>query len=120
MTGLSATVADPEDLCRFLVPQPEDGTSRADLVVADGGAEPNVTMLEPGEYLPWAGHSARHAFPQIDELIKQNKMTLVFVNTRSQAEMIFQRCGTSTKTACRSRCITARSTWRSGARSRTR
>ena len=46
-------------------------------------------MLEPGEYLPWAGHSARHAFPQIYELIKQHKMTLVFVNTRSQAEMIF-------------------------------
>ena len=89
MTGLSATVAEPEDLCRFLVPQPEDGTRFADLVVADGGAEPNVTMLEPGEYLPWAGHSARHAFPQIYELIKQHKMTLVFVNTRSQAEMIF-------------------------------
>jgi ATP-dependent Lhr-like helicase len=89
MTGLSATVAEPEDLCRFLVPQPESGTSRADLVVADGGAEPHITMLEPGEYLPWAGHSARHAFPQIYELIKQHKMTLVFVNTRSQAEMIF-------------------------------
>ena len=89
MTGLSATVAEPEDLCRFLVPQPEGGTSHADLVIADGGAEPNVTMLEPGEYLPWAGHSARHAFPQIYELIKQHKMTLVFVNTRSQAEMIF-------------------------------
>jgi ATP-dependent Lhr-like helicase len=89
MTGLSATVAEPEDLCRFLVPQPEDGRSFADLVIADGGAEPDVTMLPPGEYLPWAGHSARHAFPQIYELIKRHKMTLVFVNTRSQAEMIF-------------------------------
>jgi ATP-dependent Lhr-like helicase len=89
ITGLSATVAEPEDLCRFLVPQPDGGISRADLVVADGGAEPNITMLEPGEHLPWAGHSARHAFPQIYELIKRHKMTLVFVNTRSQAEMIF-------------------------------
>jgi ATP-dependent Lhr-like helicase len=89
MTGLSATVAEPDDLCRYLVPQPEHGVNHADLVVADGGAEPNVTMLEPGEYLPWAGHSARHAFPQIYELIKQHRMTLVFVNTRSQAEMIF-------------------------------
>jgi ATP-dependent helicase Lhr and Lhr-like helicase len=87
--GLSATVADPEDLSRFLVPQPEHGQARADLVIANGGAEPQVTMMEPGEYLPWAGHSARHAFPQIYELIKQHKMTLVFVNTRSQAEMIF-------------------------------
>jgi ATP-dependent Lhr-like helicase len=89
VTGLSATVAEPEDLCRFLVPQPEDGASRADLIVADGGAEPQVTMLAPGEDLPWAGHSARHAFPQIYALIKSHKMTLVFVNTRSQAEMIF-------------------------------
>jgi ATP-dependent Lhr-like helicase len=89
MTGLSATVAEPEDLSRFLVPQPEGGMSHADLVIADGGAEPNVTMLPPGEDLPWAGHSARHAFPQIYQLIKQHKMTLVFVNTRSQAEMIF-------------------------------
>ena len=48
------------------------------------------TMLEPDEYLPWAGHSARHAFPAIYRLIKQHKMTLIFVNTRSQAEMIFQ------------------------------
>ena len=52
-TGLSATVAEPEDLCRFLVPQPEQGASFADLVIADGGAEPNVTMLPPGEDLPW-------------------------------------------------------------------
>ena len=87
--GLSATVAEPEDLSRFLVPQPEHGQARSDLVIADGGAEPRVTMMEPGEDLPWAGHSARHAFPQIYELIKQHKMTLVFVNTRSQAEMIF-------------------------------
>ena len=89
MTGLSATVAEPDDLCRYLVPQPERGQHLADLVIASGGAEPNVTMLAPGEYLPWAGHSARHAFPQIYQLIKQHKMTLVFVNTRSQAEMIF-------------------------------
>src|SRR6202035_4842433 len=31
MAGLSATVAEREALCRFLVPQPEGGTSRADL-----------------------------------------------------------------------------------------
>jgi ATP-dependent Lhr-like helicase len=87
--GLSATVAEPDDLCRFLVPQPPDGIARADLVIAEGGAEPRVTMLEPGEDLPWAGHSARHAFADIYQLIGQHKTTLVFVNTRSQAEMIF-------------------------------
>src|SRR5712671_2291294 len=45
MTGLSATVAEPDDLCRYLVPQPDSGTNLADLVIASGGAAPNVTML---------------------------------------------------------------------------
>jgi ATP-dependent Lhr-like helicase len=88
--GLSATVADPDDLRRFLVPQPEHGTALADLVVAEGGAAPDVRMLDTAERLPWAGHSARHALGEIYELIKQHKTTLVFVNTRSQAESIFQ------------------------------
>ena len=87
--GLSATVAEPEDLSRFLVPQPAGGTAHADLVIADAGAAPHVTMLEPGEDLPWAGHSARHAFANIYRLIGEHRTTLVFVNTRSQAEMIF-------------------------------
>jgi ATP-dependent Lhr-like helicase len=87
--GLSATVAAPDDLSRFLVPQMPGGVTRADLVVADAGAPPHVTMLEPGENLPWAGHSARHAFAGIYRLIRQHRTTLVFVNTRSQAEMIF-------------------------------
>ncbi len=88
--GLSATVADPMDLCRYLVPQPDGGAAAADLIVAEGGAAPHVTMLEPGEYLPWAGHTARHAYPAIYDLIKRHKTALVFVNTRSQAELIFR------------------------------
>jgi ATP-dependent helicase Lhr and Lhr-like helicase len=88
--GLSATVADPDALRRFLVPQPGGRENLADLVLADGGAQPLVTMLDTTEYLPWAGHSARYALAAIYELIKRHKTTLVFVNTRSQAEMLFQ------------------------------
>ena len=62
----------------------------ADIVVAGGAAAPVVEMLDTKERLPWAGHSARHALGEIYELIKRNKTTLVFVNTRSQAEMLFQ------------------------------
>jgi ATP-dependent Lhr-like helicase len=47
-------------------------------------------MLDTRERLPWAGHTARHALGEIYDLIKANKTTLVFVNTRSQAEMLFQ------------------------------
>ncbi len=88
--GLSATVAEPDVLCRYLVPQPLEGTAMADLVVAQAGAQPKITMLDTQARLPWAGHSARHALNEIYDLIKQHKTTLVFVNTRSQAEFLFQ------------------------------
>ena len=90
--GLSATVAEPDDLCRFMVPQRggEMGAARADLIVAEGGAAPDVTMLYTRERLPWAGHSARYALGEIYQLIKAHRTALVFVNTRSQAEGIFQ------------------------------
>jgi ATP-dependent Lhr-like helicase len=88
--GLSATVAEPDDLCRYLVPQPPGRAARADLVVAEAGAAPQVSMLDTQEHLPWAGHSARHALGEMYELIKRHNTTLVFVNTRSQAEFLFQ------------------------------
>lgn len=88
--GLSATVAEPNELCRFLVPQPLEGQAHADLVIAQAGAQPEVTMLYTAARLPWAGHSARHAHNEIYDLIKQHKTTLLFVNTRSQAEFTFQ------------------------------
>ncbi len=93
--GLSATVADPDELCRYLVPQPLEGAanssqSMADLVVAASGVPPQVSMLDTEQRLPWAGHSARHALGEIYGLIKQHKTTLVFVNTRMQAEFLFQ------------------------------
>ncbi len=88
--GLSATVAEPEELARFLVPQVGGTSAAADIVVAGGAAPPVVEMLDTSERLPWAGHSARHALGEVYELIKANTTTLVFVNTRSQAEMLFQ------------------------------
>ena len=88
--GLSATVAEPESLARFLVPQREGKEMSADIVVAGGAAAPVVEMLDTKERLPWAGHTARHALGEMYDLIKRNKTTLIFVNTRSQAEMLFQ------------------------------
>ena len=88
--GLSATVAVPDDLRRFLVPQPLDGAVMADLVMGAAGAQPDVSMLDTAQYLPWAGHSARHALAEMYDLIRKHKTTLIFVNTRSQAEFLFQ------------------------------
>jgi len=90
--GLSATVAEPAELTRFMVPQHGSGASgaHAALIVAEGGAAPDVSMLDTRERLPWAGHSALHALAEIYRLINAHRTTLVFVNTRSQAEAIFQ------------------------------
>ena len=50
----------------------------------------DVSMLDTAERLPWAGHSAQYAISEIYQLIKRHNTTLIFVNTRSQAERIFQ------------------------------
>lgn len=90
MVGLSATVAEPDDLRRYLMPQVGGAQNMADLVIADAGAAPIVEMLDTKERLPWAGHMARHALGEIYDLVKANKTSLMFVNTRAQAEMLFQ------------------------------
>jgi ATP-dependent helicase Lhr and Lhr-like helicase len=89
--GLSATVARPTELRAFLVGQGAgDVTRLADCVVAAGGAAPEIRILETEERLPWSGHSARYAVPEIYAAIKAHKLSLAFVNTRSQAELVFQ------------------------------
>lgn len=62
----------------------------ADLVVVQGGAQPDIRMLDLDERLPLAGHTASLSMPAIYELIRTHKTTLVFVNTRLQAEYTFQ------------------------------
>ncbi|MEQ8746729.1 ligase-associated DNA damage response DEXH box helicase [Pyruvatibacter sp.] len=90
MTGLSATVENPERLRRYLVPQDGTDDALADLVVGEGGATPNVSILASKERIPWSGHSSRHAMREVYDVICDNKLVLVFVNTRSQAEFVFQ------------------------------
>ena len=90
--GLSATVARPSELRAFLCPQDRDtGLTRlAELVQGGEGAEPHIRILKSVERLPWSGHSARYALGDIYEAIKAHHTSLVFVNTRSQAEILFQ------------------------------
>ncbi len=88
-TGLSATVADPDGLRRWLVPQIEGG-EMSSLVTVSGGAKPEISILDSSERIPWSGHSARYAVRDIYSAVKQHRTTLLFVNTRSQAELLFQ------------------------------
>jgi ATP-dependent Lhr-like helicase len=88
--GLSATVARPSELAAFLVPHNAQSSTRlAEIVTAGEGAKVDIAILKSEAELPWAGHSARYALPEIYEAIKAHRMSLMFVNTRSQAEMLF-------------------------------
>lgn len=87
--GLSATVADPDTLRRWLVPQ-RGNAEMGELVIADPGAAPDLSMLDSAAHVPWAGHTARHSLKEIYRLIERHTTTLVFVNTRMQAELLFQ------------------------------
>ncbi|MBP0614595.1 ligase-associated DNA damage response DEXH box helicase [Jiella mangrovi] len=102
--GLSATVSDPAELCRWLVSQNRGGgpgratdfgdaadlKAEAALITVEGGAKPDIAILESQERVPWQGHTARYALPEIYAAIKAHRTTLLFVNTRSQAELLFQ------------------------------
>ncbi|WP_457151530.1 ligase-associated DNA damage response DEXH box helicase [Mesorhizobium sp. P5_C1] len=87
--GLSATVAEPDELRRWLVGQNPPG-AMAGLITVAGGAKPDISILDSEQHVPWSGHSARYAIPEIYEAIKRHRTTLLFVNTRSQAELLFQ------------------------------
>ena len=88
--GLSATVAEPMDLQKWLVGQEEGSEHHAGLVVVEGGAKPDISILSTEEHIPWSGHSARYAIPDVYKQLVEHQTTLLFVNTRSQAEMLFQ------------------------------
>lgn len=88
--GLSATVAEPMDLRRWLVEQVAGTDNHAGLVRGPEGARPIITILKSEERVPWSGHSARYAMSEVYQAIREHRTALLFVNTRSQAEMLFQ------------------------------
>jgi len=87
--ALSATVADERAYRAWLAPH-----GRAeDVVPVEGepGAEPEVSILLPEESrVPWSGHAASWAVPQLYDEIRRNRTTLLFANTRFLAEYLFQ------------------------------
>jgi ATP-dependent Lhr-like helicase len=90
--GLSATVARPTELRAYLVPQPNptEQIDLADLVLVAGGAKPHVDILELNETMPAVGHTSRYAIGEIYDAIEAHHLSLLFVNTRMQAELLFQ------------------------------
>ncbi len=84
--GLSATVDDPDLIREWMGLREGD----VDLVLGPPGPRPVVETLVSEGRVPWAGHTAEHAMAEVYEIIKRHRTTLVFVNTRFQAEFAFQ------------------------------
>ncbi len=83
--GLSATVEDPEGIAQFLARHPDP----CRIIQADPGPDPDIAMLETKEMPPWSGGGAAYAIPAVLEQVRQHKTTLIFHNTRAQAEIFF-------------------------------
>ena len=87
--ALSATVGSPQAFREWLAPWGE--VDAVELVEGEKGAAPQVEILLPQEAsVPWGGHAAVWAIPQLYQIVKRNRTTLIFTNTRFLAEYIFQ------------------------------
>ena len=69
VAGLSATAPDPQILLDYLTPQNSKG-QEAELIRAADGAGASVNVLNSEERIPWSGHSARHAWVEVYEAIR--------------------------------------------------
>jgi ATP-dependent Lhr-like helicase len=85
--GLSATVANPEQLALWLT----NKKNPAEIILAKAAKKPMIRVLTNGEKIPYSGFMAKYAVPDIYEVISKNSMTIVFVNTRAQAEFMFRQ-----------------------------
>ena len=86
--ALSATVADPDGYRAWLAP--DGDIDQVSLVIGDKGADPNIAILLPEGKIPWSGHSGRYAAEQVMAEIETHRTSIIFCNTRSLAELIFQ------------------------------
>ena len=92
--ALSATLANPQGFREWLAPLSTGEQGEVDavqLVEGEAGAAAEVEILLPDEErVPWGGHAAIWAIPQLYEQISANRTTLIFTNTRFLAEYVFQ------------------------------
>ncbi len=88
--GLSATVPHRAPLVAFLSASGRAEAGDVDVIVAPGGADPALSVMLPEGQLPWSGHMGLLATPDIYRLIRDAGTSIVFVNTRAQAELVFQ------------------------------
>ena len=84
--GLSATVEDPHAISAFLACYPDT----CEIIHAAAGPLPDIEMLQIDVPAPWSGGGASYAIPAVLLEVARHKTTLIFHNTRAQAEIFFR------------------------------
>ena len=83
--ALSATVDHPQEIAGFI----SENDNNCPIIFAEPGPDPNISMLQTTASPPWSGTGATYAVPDVLEQISKHKTTLIFHNTRAQAEIFF-------------------------------
>jgi ATP-dependent Lhr-like helicase len=86
--GITATIGNLDEAMEVLIPYKIKKTK----VVAKEKKKIDILPVFPDEVeiLPWAGHLGGKLVDKVVPIILESKTTLVFTNTRSQAEMWYQ------------------------------
>jgi len=84
-TGLSATVAHRAPLLAFV-----GCGAPARLIEVAETAPPHIGMMLPEASIAWSGRMGLASASAVMKRIRAAGMTIVFVNTRAQAELLFQ------------------------------
>ena len=83
--GLSATVENPGEIAQFISKKKDS----CPIIFVKSEVEPDISMLQTKASPPWSGAGATYAIPDVLEKISSHKTTLIFHNTRAQAEIFF-------------------------------
>lgn len=86
--GISATIGNMEQAVTALL-----GATKATVIKSDIQKEIEIVSVLPDtlEKMPWAGHLGIHLLEKVVDIVKQSKTTLIFTNTRSFAEIWYQK-----------------------------
>lgn len=93
--GMSATLGNLQEALNTLLPRPVQGAPAAPPAVLvqgriDKALRVDVMLPQRVERFAWAGHMGLALLPQVVESIESCASSLVFTNTRSQAERWYQ------------------------------
>ncbi|MFM8436535.1 MAG: DEAD/DEAH box helicase, partial [Planctomycetia bacterium] len=87
--GISATLANLDEALAALVGPARAATARTVQAAVPRRLEIETLIPAPIERFPWAGHMGMRLLPQVIAALDRAATTLVFTNTRSQAERWF-------------------------------